>query len=123
MPSISTLATGMPTSPVATSLAITTTSLDSCSPTAIKSPYLFSENCLGNEPPAGQSWWKVKLPLALSAKVERESEGIWVLLEGMGLGREKEVLLRFEIRRKRLSGYTLSQWCQSVFGFWSDEGV
>jgi hypothetical protein len=36
--------------------------------------------------------------------VERESEGMEVLLWGEGLGMSKEVLLRFETMRKRLSG-------------------
>jgi hypothetical protein len=36
--------------------------------------------------------------------VDKESEGMEVLLWGLGLGMSKEVLLRFETMRKRLSG-------------------
>jgi hypothetical protein len=73
-------------------------------PTATKSPVLLKEKCLGNIPPAGQSWIWFRVPSLLSEKVERESEGMEVVLWGEGEGMWKEVLLRFETMRKRLSG-------------------
>ena len=105
------LATGLPTVPKATSLSNTTTLLSYCNPTANKSPHLLSEKCLGNIPPAGQSWICLSEPSFCKAKVDNESEGMEVVLWRDGFGMSKEVLLRFETMRKRLSGFVT---CVSV---------
>lgn len=44
------------------------------------------------------------MPSWLSSKVESESDGILVEFLGFGFGRWKELSLRFDITRKRLSG-------------------
>lgn len=105
------LATGFPTIPNATSLSKTTTLLSYCMPTASKSPNLFIEKWRGNIPPEGQSCMCFRVPSFWREKVERESEGMEVVLwgEDEGEGMWKEVLLRLEIIRKRLSGCVL--WC------------
>ena len=65
-------------------------------------------------PPAGQIWMGFKVPSLFREKVVRESEGILVEVEKVvelveveegREGRWKNVLLRFEIMRKRLSGF------------------
>jgi hypothetical protein len=52
-------------------------------------------------------------------KVDRESEGMEVVLWGEGLGMWKEVLLRLEMMRKRLSGcdYAVSKMEWKVEGW------
>lgn len=80
-------------------------------PTANRSPNLFKEKWRGNIPPEGQSCMCFRVPSFWREKVERESEGMEVVLWGYdeGEGMWKEVLLRLEIIRKRLSGCVL--WC------------
>lgn len=108
LPSSTILATGSPRFPVAASLPRITTSSLSCKPIATRVPHLFKEKCLGKDPPAGQTWVKVRVPSWLRAKVDMVSERMAVEFLGSGLGMEKDESFLFETMRKRLSGYKLN---------------
>jgi len=94
-------ATGSPINPVDTSRANTTTFWLFWFPTATRLPVPSMLNCRGYIPPEGQICTQASVPSGRRRKVVRESEG---RREPLGSGRWKEVLLRLEMMRKRLSG-------------------
>jgi hypothetical protein len=62
--------------------------------------FLLTENWRGNEPPAGASCWKVRLPVAGSMiQLCSVSEGISVLFVGSKFGISNRVALRDAVRR------------------------
>lgn len=104
-PGTSTSATNLPNLPLTTSRSTTTTRALSCNPTAASPPSLLTENCLGNDPPAGANCRNVSSPVRASMpQLCSESDAMDVPLLGSKFGIVKALSLRQEVRKYLLSG-------------------